>query len=253
MPHAPTTVAQVVIVLFLVLPGVTYQFVRERARGLAPAHRDLGERVLRAVTAGIALDTVYVFLAGPALVHLVYDRHQGWLKGAAESPRVAALMAATLFVAVPAFAAWLTSWLSSRGNRSTYDPTPTAWDRVFQRRSHCLVRARLKSGRWIGGYYGEDSFTSSYPQAADLYLQTAWAVSAAGLFEHPLERSGGLYIRMDDVEHLDFIEVHPVTADGDTTSDRNSTAVGPQREEGLQARRHPAGADPGPAHAPSDS
>ena len=81
MPHAPTTVAQVVIVLILVLPGVTYQFVRERARGLAPGHRDLGERVLRAVTAGIVLDTVYVLLAGPWLVHLVYDRRNGWLSG----------------------------------------------------------------------------------------------------------------------------------------------------------------------------
>jgi hypothetical protein len=252
MPHAPSTVAQVVIVLFLVLPGVTYQFVRERARGLAPVHKDLGERILRAVTAGIALDTVYVLLAGPWLVHRVYDRRDGWLTGVAENPRVAALTAATLLIAIPAVAAWLTSWLGSRGSRSTYDPTPTAWDWIFQRRSHCLVRARLKSGRWIGGYYGEDSYTSSYPEALDLYLQTAWAVSATGMFECPLEDSGGLYIRMDDVEYLDFIEVPPVTADGDTTSDRNSTAVGPQREEGLQARRPAAGADPGSAHASSD-
>ncbi|MFE1942022.1 DUF6338 family protein [Streptomyces massasporeus] len=252
MPHAPTTVAQVVIVLLLVLPGVTYQFVRERAHGLAPGHRDLGERVLRAVTAGIALDTVYVLLAGPWLVHLVYDRRNGWLAGAAETPRVAAVAAATLLIAVPAVAAWFASWLRSRGSGSAYDPTPTAWDWIFQRRGHCLVRARLKSGRWIGGYYGEDSYTSSYPEAADLYLQTAWALSATGLFERPLEHSGGIYIRMDDVEYLDFIEVPPVSADGDATSDRNSTAVGPQREEGLPARRQTAGADPGSAHTSSD-
>ncbi|MGN5380490.1 DUF6338 family protein [Streptomyces lasalocidi] len=41
------------------------QFVRERARGLVLGHRDLGERILRAVTAGIALDTLYVLLARP--------------------------------------------------------------------------------------------------------------------------------------------------------------------------------------------
>ncbi|GAP48233.1 putative membrane protein [Streptomyces azureus] len=114
------------------------------------------------------------------------------------------------------------------------------------------MRARLKSGRWIGGYYGEDSCTSSYPEAADLYPQAAWALSATGLFERPLEHSGGIYIRMDDVECLDFIEVPPVTADGEATSDRNTTAVGPQREEGLQARGQTAGADPGSAHASCD-
>ncbi|MET7787591.1 DUF6338 family protein [Streptomyces sp900116325] len=254
MPHAPTTVTQVVIVLLLVLPGVTYQFVRERARGLTPGHRDLGERILRAVTAGITLDAFYFLLAGPWLLRLVYDRRRGWLTGAADSPRVAALTATTLLIVLPAVAAWLTSRLRSRGSRSTYDPVPTAWDKVFQRRSHCLVRARLKSGSWIGGYYGERSYTSGYPEAADLYLQTTWAVSETGLFERPLEHSGGIYIRMDDVEFLDFVEVPPVTedGDGDTTGDRNATAVRPQRQEGVPARRQPTRADAGSAHASSD-
>jgi hypothetical protein len=76
--------------------------------------------------------------------------------------------------------------------------------------------------------------------------------SPAREFESPLEHSGGIYIRMDDVEHLDFIGVPPVSADGDATSDRNSTAVGVQRGEGLQARRQTAGADPGSAHICSD-
>ncbi|MGN5380489.1 DUF6338 family protein [Streptomyces lasalocidi] len=148
-------------------------------------------------------------------------------------------------------AAWLTSWLGSRGSRSTYDPIPTAWDKVFQRRSHCLVRARLKSGLWVGGYYGEKSYTSGYPEAADLYLQTTWAVSGAGLFEHPLPHSGGIYIRMDDVEFLEFVEVLPEAEEGDTAGDRDTTAVGPQREEGIPTRRQSAGADPSSADAAS--
>ncbi|WP_228973312.1 DUF6338 family protein [Streptomyces sp. DH12] len=251
MPHAPTTVTQVVIVLLLVLPGVTYQFVRERARGPVPGHKDLGERILRAITAGITLDTLYVLLAGPWLVRLVYDPRRGWLTGAADSPRVTALTATTLLIVVPAAAAWLTSWLSSRGSRSAYDPIPTAWDKVFQRRSHCLVRARMKSGLWVGGYYGERSYTSGYPEAADLYLQTTWAMSGAGSFEHPLPHSGGIYIRMDDVEFLDFVEVPPGGEEGDTAGDRDTTAVGSQREEGVPARRQPARADAGSADAAS--
>ncbi|MFD5494378.1 DUF6338 family protein [Streptomyces sp. NPDC127091] len=188
---------------------MTYQFVRERARGLAPRHKDLGERILRAVTAGIVLDTVYVLLGGPWLVRLVYDRHRGWLTGAADHPREAALAAVLLLVILPAGAAWLVSWSGSRGSRSAHESIPTAWDATFRRRGHCLVRARLKSGYWVGGWYGETSYASSYPEAADLYLQTAWAVSGTGRFERPLEQSDGLYIRMDDVELLDFIEIPP--------------------------------------------
>ncbi|WHX18569.1 DUF6338 family protein [Streptomyces malaysiensis subsp. malaysiensis] len=218
MSHAPTTITQVAVVLLLVLPGVTYQFVRERARGLTPGHRDLGERILRAVTAGLALNTIYVLFAGSRLVHLVYDRQRGWLTGAADNPRTAALVAILLLVVLPASAAWLVSRLSSRASRSTYDSTPTAWDNAFRHRSHCLVRARLKGGCWIGGWYGEKSYASSYPEAADLFLQTAWAVSRTGRLERPLEQSGGIYIRMDDVELLDFIEVPLTSGDGDTSS-----------------------------------
>ncbi|MEU9716699.1 DUF6338 family protein [Streptomyces sp. NPDC047976] len=251
MSHAPTTVTQVVIVLLLLLPGVIYQFVRERTRGPVPGHRDLGERILRAVTAGIALDTLYVMFAGPWLVHFVYDRRRGWLTGAADNPRIAALTAASLLIVVPAAAAGLTSWLGSRGSQSTYDPIPTAWDKVFRRRSHCLVRARLKSGHWVGGYYGERSYTSGYPEAPDMYLQTTWALSSAGSFERPLPRSGGIYIRMDDVEFLDFVEVSPGAEEGDTAGDRNTSAVGPQREEGVSARRESARTDAGSADTAS--
>ncbi|MDP4512028.1 DUF6338 family protein [Nonomuraea turcica] len=206
MSQAPTTFMQVMIVILLVLPGVSYQFVRERLRGLAPGHKELGERVLRALTAGIVLDTVYVVLGGEWLVRLFYDRQQGWLADAATNPRLAALAALLLLVVIPAGSAWLVGWLAVRGTGSAYKPTPTAWDDAFSKRAHCFVRARLKSGHWVGGWYGERSFASGYPQSADVYLQTAWALSKAGRFEHSLPYSGGVYIRMDEVECLDFIE-----------------------------------------------
>ncbi|WP_051754942.1 DUF6338 family protein [Kitasatospora purpeofusca] len=217
--QAPATATQVAIILLLVVPGVTYQFVRERARGPVAAHRDLGERVLRALTAGLALDALYVIVAGPALTRLVHDRRQGWLTGAADNPRIAALTAMLLLLVVPACAAWIASLLGSRRSRSVYDPTPTAWDAAFRQRGHCLVRVRLKSGGWIGGWYGERSFASAYPESADLYLQTAWAVSRAGRFEHPLELSGGIHVRMDDVEFIDFVDVSSDSTDGEITRD----------------------------------
>jgi len=229
MPQAPTTIVQVVIVLLLVLPGVVYQFVRERTHGLVPAHKDLGERILRAVTAGIVLDTFYVLLAGPWLVRLLQGQQRGWFHAAADRPRAVALAALLLLILLPAGAAWLVSRLHARGSRSSFEPTPTAWDSAFRQRGHSLVRLRLKSGSWVGGWYGERSFASSYPESADLYLQTAWAVSRTGWLERPLEHSGGIYIRMDDVEFLDFVEVPTPIADrGATTDERRPSAVQPQ-------------------------
>ncbi|GAA4946737.1 hypothetical protein GCM10023238_11330 [Streptomyces heliomycini] len=109
----------------------------------------------------------------------------------------------------------------------------------------------MKSGLWVGGYYGERSYTSGYPEAADLYLQTTWTMSGAGSFEHPLPHSGGIYIRMDDVEFLDFVEVPP----GAKRETRQVTETRPQLDpngkRGVPARRQPTRADAGSADAAS--
>lgn len=202
----PTTVAQLTIVLLLILPGVTYQLVRERSRGLYPAHKDLGERIIRALTASAVLNTVYVIIGGDWAVNLIHDRNKGWLSGAASDYRFTAVTALALLVVVPAATALGVSLWTGRRRSAIYDATPTAWDDAFKNRAHCFVRVRLKSGQWVGGWYGDRSYASSYPQPADIYLQTAWDVSSEGFFRKPLEQSGGIYIRIDEIECLDFIE-----------------------------------------------
>jgi hypothetical protein len=82
-----STVQQVVLLILFVLPGITYQFVRERARGPVAGERELGERVLRAITASIALDAVYLMVAAPWLVDLVKPVRQQWFANALAYPR----------------------------------------------------------------------------------------------------------------------------------------------------------------------
>ncbi|WP_149263452.1 DUF6338 family protein [Actinomadura sp. K4S16] len=202
----PTTVTQLTIVLLLILPGVAYQFVRERSRGPLPVHKDLGERILRALAASAIINAAYVIIGGDLIVHLVYDDKKGWLSGSASNYRLIAITAIALLIVVPTMAAWGVSLWSGRKRAAAYDATPTAWDDAFKNRGPCFVRVRLKSGRWIGGWYGRHSYASGYPQPADLYLQTAWEVSPMGYFIRPLEQSSGIYIRMEEVECLDFIE-----------------------------------------------
>jgi hypothetical protein len=80
--QAPTTVLQLGLLVLVVLPGITYQFLRERWRGPVPGERDLGERVLRSLVASMLLDALYLIVAGPALARLAKrSLAKGWGRG----------------------------------------------------------------------------------------------------------------------------------------------------------------------------
>lgn len=206
MGQTPSTALQLGLLVLVVLPGITYQFLRERWRGPVPGERDLGERVLRSITASILLDTLYLIVAGPALLRLVRSAGtRGW-DGLAQEARQAGLLALLLFVAVPAAAAWCVTWWQRRkAPAARFRSTPTAWDQMFQNRGSCFVRVRLRDGVWAGGWYGSRSYATSYPQPNELFLQTAWIMAADGRFVRPIERSAGLHVRGSDVDLLELL------------------------------------------------
>ncbi|GAB2969028.1 DUF6338 family protein [Saccharothrix stipae] len=206
MGQTPSTAIQLGMLVVLVLPGITYQFLRERWRGPVPGERDLGERVLRSIAASILLDTLYLVVAGPALAGLARDiATRGW-SGFVQQARLAGLLGLFLFVAVPALAAGCVTWWQRRRLRGArYRSTPTAWDRMFQNRGSCFVRVRLGDGAWAGGWYGSRSYATSYPQPAEIFLQTAWVMASDGRFVRPIEGSAGLHLRAVDIEVLELL------------------------------------------------
>jgi Family of unknown function (DUF6338) len=207
MTGAASTVQQIVLLVLFVLPGISYQFVRERLRGPVPGERDLSERVLRAITASITLDAIYVLVAGPWIVHLIKPAHRGWFSSTVDNPRQQAALALLLFIIVPTAAAWGVSLVERRRRPARFNPVPAAWDMMFRGRTTGFVRARMKSGAWVGGWYGKQgSHASAYPNPADLYLESAYEMSSDGSFGARVRNTGGLYLRMDDVEVLEFVE-----------------------------------------------
>lgn len=209
MGQAPSTIIQVALMVLLVLPGVTYQFLRERWRGPVPGQRQLGERVLRAVTASVALDTIYLIAAGPQLLKLIRGgNEQGW-DGLTRDLRVSGMVALLLFVLVPAVAAAVVSAWERRRSRARYRSTPTAWDHAFSDRTPCFIRFRLKSGGWAGGWFGTKSFASSYPESGEIFLQTAWRMNQDGSFAAKSEHSTGLFIQCEDIEFLELLDPPP--------------------------------------------
>lgn len=215
MGQAPSTVLQIALMILFVLPGVTYQFLRERWRGSVPGQRELGERVLRAVAASVVLDAVYLIVAGPQLLELVRGgKAQGWA-GLTRNLRLSGLVALLLFVLVPAAAA---AWASMRERRqlhARFRGTPTAWDHAFRDRGPCFIRVRLKNGGWAGGWFGKRSFASSYPNSGEIFLQTAWRMNQDGSFAAKSQNSAGLYLRYEDIDLLEILDPPPSAPQGD--------------------------------------
>lgn len=138
--QAPSTVVQVALLVLFVLPGVTYQFLRERWRGPTPGERDLSERVLRAVAASVLLDAVYLVVAGPQLVRLARGVTSAPWDGLTAQPRVVGLVALVLFILIPAAAAAGVSWMQRRRLQASY--------RVRRRRGimRSAIAHRVSSG-----------------------------------------------------------------------------------------------------------
>ena len=93
--------------------------------------------------------------------------------------------------------AW--QWLASKVQL----PYPTAWDYFFDRRVPVFVLVQLKNGSRLGGYYGYQSYATSYPTEGDIFLETVYNVDENGKFREPIEGSGGAIIRKDQYELIE--------------------------------------------------
>ncbi|WP_030549259.1 DUF6338 family protein [Streptomyces albus] len=208
--QTPSSVQQFVLLVFLVLPGVTYQYLRERWRGPVPGERQLGERVLRAVTASVTLNALYAATLGPYLVDAFRPDGGGSpYTVLAEHPRAAGLWSLLLFLGVPAAAAAAVSLWQRHRATAVHRSAPTAWDHLFghaRDRGPCFIRARLKDGAWVGGWYDSRSYASGYPHGSDLFLQWAYEMGADGSFGPPVTGTAGLYLRVENIDVLELVE-----------------------------------------------
>ncbi|GAA3134909.1 DUF6338 family protein [Streptomyces rectiviolaceus] len=223
MTQAPSTTFQLAVLILFVLPGAVYQFLRERWRGPIPQERTLSERILRALVASVVLDTAYLVAVGPEVLRLVRVGQGGLLHGDVpdERLRLVGLVGLALFVAVPAAAAAALSLRQRRQLRARYQGTPSAWDHIFRDRRPCFVRLRLRDGTWVGGWYGNKSYATSYPQPRELHLESAWRMRDDGSFTERVEGTAGLHVRGADVDIVEMVdppasapEVVPAPRDG---------------------------------------
>jgi hypothetical protein len=84
---------------------------------------------------------------------------------------------------------------------------PTAWDYFFQQRRSVFVLIHLKDGGLVGGYYGEGSYATAFPDEGDLYICAVYSIDERGRFGPAIPNTNGLLIRKEEYSYLEFFEV----------------------------------------------
>jgi len=93
-------------------------------------------------------------------------------------------------------------------------PYPSAWDYYFDQREPAFVLVHLESGNLVGGYFGTNSYATSFPNQGNLYLEAVYEVADDGTFGEPIEDSDGMIITSDDYHYVELFNL-PASQDQD--------------------------------------
>ena len=87
-------------------------------------------------------------------------------------------------------------------------PIPKAWDSYFSRGIPCWVLITLNDGIKIGGFWGPDSFASSFPSSEDIYLEALGEIDENGNFK-VIKNTAGALIEREKIKFIEFFEFQP--------------------------------------------
>jgi len=91
-------------------------------------------------------------------------------------------------------------------------PYPTAWDYFFDLRKVVFVLIHLKNGRMIGGYYGPNSYATSFPREGDIYLEAVFHIDKNGRYVDMVKNTAGLLIRHTEYDYIEFHDIPESTS-----------------------------------------
>jgi len=91
--------------------------------------------------------------------------------------------------------------------RALLSPEGAPWDKVLTDEAR-FIRIRLKSGRFVGGYYGLGSAASTYPGERQVFVSEMYSFSDSGEFGTRIARTGVL-IQGDEIETLEIVGLPP--------------------------------------------
>lgn len=86
-------------------------------------------------------------------------------------------------------------------------PFPSAWDFYFDKREEVFLLIHLNDGKMVGGFFGEGSYATSFPDDGDLYLKAVYSINENGEFGESIENTNGLLIRKDQYRFIELFNV----------------------------------------------
>jgi len=84
------------------------------------------------------------------------------------------------------------------------NPTKSAWDSFFARRESYYVKITLKDGRKIGGKYGKNSYSSTYPNPKEIFIEEHWLLDKNNDFDVKEEQTEGILITENEISTIEF-------------------------------------------------
>lgn len=203
----PQSVSSVLVIIAFVMPG----FITNRIMSfISPGQEQNASSTL--LTA-ISLSCFNYAVSAPLFVLF---RLNGWFTHVIPS----VILAFAVFLVVP-FGLGVVIPLILRSERTrglreklgVPHMTAKAWDRFFETSTNCWVIVHLTDGSKVAGWFGDNSFASSFPAEEDIYLEQTCTLTPEGELGEWKEGSRGIILRMENVRTLEVFEPEEETND----------------------------------------
>lgn len=112
-----------------------------------------------------------------------------------------------VFIGLPILWAFLWKKLreTKRFQKLAPHPIQKPWDYIFSKQKPYFIKVVLTNGTIVGGYYGENSFSSSYPSPEQIYLEQSWIIKDNGSgFKRVKNDTEGILIMETQISYIEF-------------------------------------------------
>lgn len=209
----PSSATQVLVTLVLIVPGFVFQGVLIALRGRTPSDADLSSRIMRAIVTSTIFGLIYIAAAAPEIVSVSRAQDE-----ALEHLRRYALAGFAAAIGIPALTAcgWhlvrTTDWWKALvakvrpSNWTVVDPRPSGWDVAFEAVAPSFVRVQMKDGGWYAGWFGENSYASSWPDPPTLFVELSYHVDTTGTIGDVVDGSAGSVIDCTEAVLVELLQ-----------------------------------------------
>jgi hypothetical protein len=235
----------IILLLYLIVPGYVAVKVYDL---LAPGERrSFADTIIDILAWSFIL---MLFWFWPFITLYEYsDRLSMWLHYL-----IAFVLTILAVFATPVLAAYLMYTVRHRGfvrgvaEGSSFHPSPTSWDWFFsEKANNYYVRFHLKTGEKIGGYYGENSFATSFPNKQEVYVEEAWHLDEDEKFTEPIEGTKGALVGREDCTLVQFLEVREASGN---QNGHKPIAEEPRRARMIRGEGYQSGKPNSPTRTP---